>query len=99
MTASQKKALASYRRRLVEHGKARYEVRGLEADKDLVRSVARRLAAGDAAAARLRAELKEKIAGKPRSRGAILAALRGSPLVGVELQAARETGSGRGVDL
>jgi hypothetical protein len=35
--ASQKRAVANHRRRLAERGISRYEVRGLEKDKELVR--------------------------------------------------------------
>jgi hypothetical protein len=35
--AAQKRAVANDRRRLLEHGKGRYEVRGLEVDRELVR--------------------------------------------------------------
>ncbi|HXQ67934.1 MAG TPA: hypothetical protein VN980_15275 [Alphaproteobacteria bacterium] len=93
--ASQRRAVAAHRRRLAERGLSRYEVRGLEADKELIRSLARRLGAGDAKAARLRTELAEKAAAEPPRRGGILAALRRSPLVGAELGLARETGHGR----
>lgn len=93
--ASQRRAVAAHRRRLAERGLSRYEVRGLEADKELIRGLARRLGAGDAKAARLRVELAEKAAGEPPRRGGILAALRRSPLVGAELKLEREAGHGR----
>src|SRR5712691_10917133 len=57
---SQKRAVANYRRRLRERGMSRYEVRGLDVDKELVRDVARQLAAGDAGAAGLRTELTRR---------------------------------------
>jgi hypothetical protein len=41
---AQKRALRNYRSRLTKRGIARFEVLGLEADRDLIRSVARRLA-------------------------------------------------------
>lgn len=98
-TTPQSRALARHRKRLRERGLSRYEVRGLDADKDLVRNLAKRLAAGDAAAARLRAEMQEKIEGAPSRRGSILAALRRSPLVGADLAIQREVGHGRKTDL
>ncbi|MGO8869120.1 MAG: hypothetical protein ACLQME_21740 [Alphaproteobacteria bacterium] len=93
--ASQRRAVAAHRRRLAERGLSRYEVRGLEADKELIRGLARRLGAGDAKAARLRAELAEKTDAEPPPRGGILAALRRSPLVGAELNLERAAGHGR----
>jgi len=41
---AQKRALRNYRSRLTKRGIARFEVLGLDADRDLIRSVARRLA-------------------------------------------------------
>lgn len=96
---SQKRAVANHRRRLRERGMSRYEVRGLDADKALVRDLAKRLARGDATALRLRAEVARKIAGEQRARGGILAALRRSPLVGAEFHIEREAGHGRDSEL
>ncbi len=93
--ASQRRTVANHRPRLMEHDLRRYEVRGLETDKTLVRGLAKRLAAGDEAAARLRRELAEKVPLAPRHRGGILAALRRSPLVGAGLRIRRETSRGR----
>ncbi|MDT8315432.1 hypothetical protein RQ765_15230 [Roseomonas mucosa] len=93
---SQKRAIEAHRRRLAERGLGRFEVRGLEADKELIRGIARRLAAGDAEAGALRADLAERIGGAEPSRvGGILAALRRSPLVGAELDLSREETPGR----
>ena len=96
---SQKRALANYRRRLNERGMARFEVLGLDADRDLIRSLARRLAEGDAEAARLRAEVTRSVIGGPPRRGGILSALRRSPLVGADLDLTREMTTGRDIDL
>src|SRR5205823_9061005 len=41
---SQKRAIKNYRNRLHQRGMARFEVLGLDADRDLIRSLARRLA-------------------------------------------------------
>jgi hypothetical protein len=78
---------------------SRYEVRGLKRDKELVRHVARRLAADDAAAKRLRKELTPKTKQADGSRGSILAALRRSPLVGIDLEIERPIEYGREIDL
>lgn len=96
---SQRRAVANHRRRLRERGMSRYEVRGLNADKELVRSLAKRLAVGDAAAAKLRVEVAQKVVGEPRRRGGVLAALRRSPWVGAELDLEREVTRGRDLDL
>ena len=95
----QRRALDNYRRRLGERGMARFEVLGRDADRELIRSLARRLAQDDPEATRLRAELRRSIAGEPRRRGGILAALRRSPLVSADLDFEREITPGRDVDL
>ena len=53
----QKRALDSYRRRLGERGMARFEVLGHDADRELIRSVARRLAQDGVLAALRRSPL------------------------------------------
>lgn len=97
---SQKRAIEAHRRRLAERGLGRFEVRGLEADKELIRGIARRLAADDAEASALRADLTRRVAadGPPRV-GGILAALRRSPLVGADIDLAREETPGRDAGL
>jgi hypothetical protein len=99
MNASQKRAVASHRVRLASRGLARYEVRGLEQDKQLVRELARRLAANDEQAVRLRAEVTHQIANQPERRGGVLAALLRSPLVGSGLNLEREVTPGRDIEL
>jgi hypothetical protein len=44
---AQKRALRNYRRRLTKRGMARFEVLGLDSDRDLIRSLAKRLAEDD----------------------------------------------------
>ena len=99
MQASQKRATANHRRRLRERGISRYEVRGLEQDKELLRRLANRLAANDADAARLRREVSRQVSGEVPQRGGIWDALRRSPAVGAELDLTRPTVSERDVDL
>jgi len=65
----------------------------------LIRSLARRLAEDSANAARIRATVNKTIAGEPRKKGGILAALRRSPMVGAELDLSRLRDKGRKVDL
>src|SRR5712664_2209653 len=96
---AQKRALRNYRTRLVKRGMARFEVLGLDADRDLIRSLAKRLAEDDPDASRIRAAVSQSIAGEPPKKGGILAALRRSPLVGANLDLTRPREEGRKVDL
>ena len=97
--AAQKRALRNYRSRLAKRGMARFEVLGLDTDRELIRSLAKRLAEDDAEAARLRAAVGQRMAGEPPRKGGILAALRRSPLAGANLNLARSHQIGRKVDL
>ncbi|MCF4166106.1 hypothetical protein L2U69_10670 [Zavarzinia compransoris] len=99
MSKSQKRAIDAYRARLSARGLARFEVLGRDADRDLIRAFARRLAEDDRDAARLRAVVGQAIAGEPPQAGGILAALRRSPLVGADLHIERDRNEGREVDL
>jgi hypothetical protein len=99
MSTSQKRAVRNYRSRLGKRGLARFEVLGLDADRDLIRSLARRLAEHGPEASRLRATVSQAIAGEPPKRGGILAALRRSPLVGADLDLRRPREEGRKVEL
>jgi hypothetical protein len=97
--ASQRRAVANHRRRLAERGISRFEVRGLEKDKVLVRKLAKRLAVDDAEAVRLRKEVLKQVSDEPTPRSDIWAALRRSPLVGANLNLEREVVPPREVDL
>jgi hypothetical protein len=97
--AAQKRALRNYRTRLVKRGMARFEVLGLDTDRSLIRSLAKRLTEDDPDAGRIRAAVSRTIAGGPPRKGGILAALRRSPLVGANLNLARSHEGGRKVDL
>jgi hypothetical protein len=93
---SQRRAIETHRRRLAERGLQRFEVRGLEGDKELIRGIARRLAANDEAAGELRTDLAQRVGGhEPPPVGGILAALRRSPLIDAELDLTREQTPGR----
>ena len=96
--AAQKRAIRNYRSRLQRRGVARFEVLGLEADRVLIRSLAKRLAQDDPEASRLRSELMRSVSDMPK-KGGILAALRRSPLVGSDLKMERSTEVGRKVNL
>ena len=78
---------------------ARFEVLGRDADRDLIRSLARRLAEDGPDASRLRAAVSQTIAGEPPKKGGILAALRRSPLVGSDLDLTRPREEGRKVQI
>lgn len=99
MGASQKRAIQNYRTRLGERGLARFEVLGRDSDRDLIRSVARCLAEDGPEASRLRVAVAQTIAGKPPSKGGILAALRRSPLVGAGLDLTRRREEGRNITI
>ena len=96
---SQKRALRTYRDRLNQRGMARFEVLGLDGDRDLIRSMARRLAENDPEATNIRATVTRALSGEPPKRGGILDALRRSPLVGADLEITRAVTHGRKLDL
>ena len=98
-STSQKRAIRNYRKRLHKQGMARFEVLGLDSDRDLVRSFARRLAEDGRDAARLRAVVSQAISGEPPRKGGILEALRRSPLVGADIAPVRRFEPGRKVEL
>jgi len=95
----QRRALKNYRKRLNQRGMARFEVLGLDSDRALIRSLARRLADNGPDSGRIRATLRRTISGEPPKKGRILTALRRSPLVGVDLDIKRPATAGRRVDL
>jgi hypothetical protein len=78
---------------------ARFEVLGRDSDRDLIRSLARRLAEDSAEASRLRAIVSRTVAGESPRRGGILAALQRSPLVGADLDLSRPREEGRHVEI
>ncbi|MGW1421319.1 hypothetical protein [Bradyrhizobium manausense] len=96
---AQKRALRNYRARLTKRGMARFEVLGLDTDRELIRSLAKQLAEDGTNAERLRSTLHQTIATEPPKKGGILAALRRSPLVGTDLEVKRARVTGRKVDL
>ena len=97
--AAQKKALQNYRARLSQRGFTRFEITALETDRDLFRSLARRLAEEGPEAEQLRSTMQTAVAGEPPKPGGILAALRRSPLIGADLDLSRRREEGRKVDL
>jgi transposase len=100
---SQNRAIKNYRSRLRKQGLGRFEVLALESDRDLIRSLARRLAQNDPESERIRQDVRLAIADESSSKGSILAALRRSPFVQMNsddgLQIVRSKETGRQVDL
>lgn len=99
MGTAQNRAIQNYRTRLSERGLARFEVLGRDADRDLIRSLARRLAEDSPEASQLRVVVSQTISGNPRTKGGILAALRRSPLVENDIELVRSRDEGRHVDI
>ena len=75
-TTPQKRALSRYRKRLNQRGMARFEVLGRDTDRELIRLLARRLAADDPDSARIRATVRLAVSGQDSQKGGILNALR-----------------------
>ena len=97
--SAQKRATRNYRARLAEGGIKRFEVMTLKTDRELLRTLSRRLAEGGPEADRIRSAVRVLVAdGRPKP-GGILAALRRSPLVGADLDLSRSRAEGREVDL
>src|SRR6202167_6112128 len=96
---AQKRALRNYRSRLTKRGIARFEVLGLNADRDLIRSVSRRLAEDGPDSARIRAAIGSTISGAPPTRSGTPERVRRSPLVGANLEFDRPSQPSRKVDL
>src|ERR1039457_7030915 len=96
---SRKRAIDNYRKRLNQRGMARFEVLGLNTDRELIRSLARWLADNGPESARIRATVRRTVSGEPPRKGGILDALRRSPLVGADLNLKRPVVAGRKVDL
>jgi hypothetical protein len=88
--SAQRRAATGYRQRLAARGLTRYEPRGLEENKELIRKLANRLAGSGPEVARLQMELKSAIGEEPPSGRQPSEALRRSPLVGAELDLERE---------
>jgi hypothetical protein len=85
-SAAQTRALKNYRKRLGKRGMARFEVLGLDGDRELVRTLARRLAENGAEAEEIRSSLRERIAPDTRKKGGIYEALRRWPLADLNLK-------------
>ena len=81
-TPAQKRAVQNYRASLAERGLTRFEVVARDADRELIRSLARKLAEDGPEAARIRNTVKPVVQVYVPKMGGIIEALRSSPLVG-----------------
>ena len=97
--SAQKRAIENYRSRLTKRGIARFEIQALDADRDLIRSLARKLTEDGPEVGQLRRIIQQAVAGEPPRAGGILAALRRSPLVDADLDLGRPREEGRKVNL
>lgn len=97
--AAQTRATRNYRARLTQRGFTRFEIMALETDRDLIRSLAKRLAEEGPEAEQVRAAVKTVVAGEPPKPSGILFALRRSPLIGADLDLSRPREEGRKVEL
>ncbi len=97
--AAQKRANRNYRARLEQRGFKRFEVMALGTDRELLRTLARRLAEDGPDADQARAAVKKLVEGSPSKPGGIFAALRRSPLIGADLDLSRPHVEGREVEL
>jgi hypothetical protein len=80
-----KRALQNYRKRLSKEGLARFEVLGLDSDRELVRAFARRLAENNPEAAEIRTAVRNKIVSDTNKKGGVYAALRRWPIADLNL--------------
>ena len=97
-STAQTRALKNFRKRLHQRGMARFEVLGLSTDREMIRTLARRLADNSPEAAEIRASMRQ-VTMQPLRKGGILAALRRSPLIGADLNLTRPRIEGRKVNL
>ena len=97
--SAQKRAIDNHRSRLTKRGVVRFELQALDADRDLIRALARKLTEDGAKADRIRRAIQQAIAAEPPRKGGIVKALLASPLVGSELDLTRAREEGRKVDI
>lgn len=96
--AAQKIANQNYRKRLSSKGVSRWEVQGLENDKDISRALLKALAKNDNAANEFRQKIQDFVGVKERTGSDLVAALRKAALGGVDLDIIRENDGFRKVD-
>jgi hypothetical protein len=76
---------------------ARFEVVGLDSDRELIRALARRLAENDSAASEIRSSVCERVNTVSNKKGGIYEALRSWPIADLDLK--RPFITGRKIDL
>lgn len=91
--------MKNYRKRISARGLARFEVLGLQGDKELIRSLAKQLAKNDPEAQRLRETVRHGVKKNGPTKGGVLLALLRSPLVGADLDLKREFVPPREIEL
>jgi len=96
---SQQRALKNYRKRLAERGVARFEVIGCKDDRELLRTLAKRLAEKGPDANRLRAEVSKSLTAPSGKKGGVLAALLRAPAGLADLKFDRPMARERKLDL
>lgn len=99
ISPAQKKAINNHRKRLARSGLGRFEVQGRIADKELLRTIARKLAEGGTEGAIVRQAVVSAVSNADERKGGVWAALRRSPLVGAELNIERVRSKPREIDL
>jgi hypothetical protein len=97
--SAQYRAVVKNRRTMSARGLARFEVRGLAKDRELVRSVAKKLASDSEQATALRTLLERETAPAPITGREIVERLRNSPLADVDWYTKRPFDPGRKIDL
>jgi len=98
-SAAQTRAVANYRKRLSKQGMARFEVVGLERDRDLIRVLARKLAENGPESMRIRTSVETQVGSGSNRKGGILAMLQSAPVLASELNFARKRTTPRKVEL
>ena len=99
VSPSQKRVLDNYRLRLRIKGMSRFDVLGRDADRSMIRAVARKLAEDGPDAERLRVSLSRVIDADPSGKGGVLKAFRQSPLVGSGIIFERDQADRRDLEL
>lgn len=98
-STSQRRAVKNYRKRLSKRGVSRFEVVGRKDDRELIRTLAKRLAEEGADAARLRAEIDRSLSGSQAKKGRVLAALLRAPSALADVEFDRPAMRERKLDL
>jgi hypothetical protein len=94
-TPAQKRAVRNYRAGLAGRGLARFEVVARDADRELIRALARQLAEDGPEAAKIREAVGPRGDEYVPTKGGVIEALRRSPLVGSGVEFERSNDSSR----